>query len=144
MWWAKSYLDHAGLLRSPRRGRFHITDRGRAVLQEAPSHLDITFLERFEEFREFRRASNQAEPVSGQVTPERELQGRETPEETLERAYQTIRTELATELLARVKASSPSFSSGSSSSCCSRWGMGGAVPRLAERLVAPATRGSMA
>ena len=71
VWWAKSYLDHAGLLRSPRRGRFHITDRGRAVLQEAPSHLDITFLERFEEFREFRRASNQAEPVSGQVTPER-------------------------------------------------------------------------
>jgi restriction system protein len=107
--WAKSYLDHAGLLQSPRRGRFHITDRGRAVLQEAPPRLDIAFLERFEEFKEFRRAANRVEPVGSHEAPEEGLQGRETPEETLERAYQTIRAELATDLLARVKASSPSF-----------------------------------
>jgi restriction system protein len=107
--WAKSYLDHAGLLRSPRRGRFQITDRGRAVLQEAPPRIDTAFLERFEAFREFRRAAERAAPVGVQGAPEEGLQGSETPEETLERAYQTIRAELATELLARVKASSPSF-----------------------------------
>jgi restriction system protein len=107
--WAKSYLDHAGLLQSPPRGRFQITDRGRAVLQEAPPRLDIAFLQRFEEFREFRRTAIRVEPGGNHGAPDEGLQGRETPEETLEHAYQTIRAELATELLARVKASSPSF-----------------------------------
>jgi restriction system protein len=108
--WAKSYLDHAGLVQSPRRGRFHITDRGRAVLREAPPRLDIAFLERFEEFREFRRATDRVVgPAGARGVPEEALQGDETPEETLERAYQTIRAELGTELLARVKSSSPSF-----------------------------------
>jgi restriction system protein len=107
--WAKSYRGHAGLIRSPRRGHFQITERGRTVLQEAPSEINIPFLERFEEFREFRRGVDKSAPISVQGTPEAALQGSETPEETLERAYQNIRAELAADLLERVKASSPSF-----------------------------------
>jgi Mrr N-terminal domain len=107
--WAKTYLDHAGLVQSPRRGRFHITERGRTVLQKAPSQIDIAFLEQFEEFRDFRRVVDKPEPPGPTGDTEAARQGRETPEETLERAYQTIRAELATDLLARVKASSPSF-----------------------------------
>ena len=30
--WARTYLKHAGLLESPKRGVFRITDRGRALL----------------------------------------------------------------------------------------------------------------
>jgi restriction system protein len=107
--WAKVYLDHAGLLRSPRRGRFEITERGRTVLQEAPSRIDIAFLERFEEFREFRRTADRSQPGGVNGGTEAALKISETPEETLEGAYQNIRAELASELLARVKASSPSF-----------------------------------
>lgn len=107
--WARSYLHHAGLLQSPRRGCFQITDRGRAVLREAPPQINIAFLEQFEEFKEFRRAVDKSEPGElGEKTGEL-LQLRETPEETLERAYQNIRAELATDLLERVKASSPAF-----------------------------------
>jgi restriction system protein len=43
--WAKVYLEHAGLLSSLRRGHFAITDRGRALLLENPSRIDIHFLE---------------------------------------------------------------------------------------------------
>jgi restriction system protein len=110
--WAKSYLDHAGLLRSPRRGHFEITERGHTVLQEAPSHIDIAFLERFEEFREFRefqRAEDRPVPSGVKDAIIDDLHKSETPEETLERAYQNIRTQLASELLARVKGCSPSF-----------------------------------
>jgi restriction system protein len=53
--WARSYLQYAGLIWTPQRGRFQITDRGRTVLQEAPPRIDIAFLNRFEDFREFRR-----------------------------------------------------------------------------------------
>ena len=34
--WAKSYLQQAGLLLSPRRAHFQISDRGRAVLKTPP------------------------------------------------------------------------------------------------------------
>lgn len=34
--WAKTYLQQAGLLSSPRRGYFQITERGRAVLGKRP------------------------------------------------------------------------------------------------------------
>jgi restriction system protein len=60
--WAKVYLDHAGLLRSPRRGRFQITKRGHTVLHDNLSHIDIPFLEQFEEFRAFQRAADKPEP----------------------------------------------------------------------------------
>jgi restriction system protein len=107
--WAKVYLDHAGLLQSPRRGHFQITERGRTVLQEAPSRIDIPLLERFEDFREFRRAADKLEPGGRESVITEALPIRETPEETLERAYQNIRAELAVNVLERVKASSPTF-----------------------------------
>ena len=34
--WAKTYLQQAGLLSSPRRGYFQITERGRGILAERP------------------------------------------------------------------------------------------------------------
>src|ERR687888_2454828 len=81
--WAKSYLGHAGLLRSSRRGHFEITERGRTVLQEAPAQIDIAFLERFEEFRDFRRAVDKPEPGDLGQQAEDTLLSSETPEETL-------------------------------------------------------------
>jgi restriction system protein len=36
--WAKTYLKKAGLLRSPRRGFFAITDREESVLAQNPSN----------------------------------------------------------------------------------------------------------
>jgi hypothetical protein len=52
--WAKVYLHQARLLDTPRRGMFTINDRGRQVLAENPSRIDVKFLERFPEFVEFR------------------------------------------------------------------------------------------
>ncbi|WP_204216652.1 winged helix-turn-helix domain-containing protein [Pseudomonas saudimassiliensis] len=64
--WAKVYLTQAGVLESPKRGRFHISERDRKILAEAPEKIDIKYLERFEEFQEFRQASskNRTEKVT--------------------------------------------------------------------------------
>jgi restriction system protein len=51
--WAKIYLQQARLLDAPRRGIFMISDRGRQVLAENPSRIDLKLLERFPEFVEF-------------------------------------------------------------------------------------------
>lgn len=106
--WAKVYLTQAGVLESPKRGRFHITERGRKVLAQAPVKIDIKYLEQFEEFQEFRQASskNRTEKVihssDAEVSPA-------TPEETLEQAYQQLRDEVANELLHLIKGNTPEF-----------------------------------
>lgn len=108
--WARSYLGQAGLLASPQRGHFRITDRGLSVLSKQPHRIDIGFLEQFQEFREFREYRNATgatdQPLAAVDT---RAASAITPEETLEQAYQNIRVELGTELLNRVKAASPKF-----------------------------------
>jgi restriction system protein len=107
--WAKVYLEQAGLLSSSRRAHFLITDQGRSLLTESPTRIDIHVLERFAEFREFRNASRTAERSTGTVIPDETPVATATPEEMLETAYQSIRVELVSELLSRVKTASPRF-----------------------------------
>ena len=101
--WAKVYLQQAGLLLSPRRGHFVISDRGREVLKAPPARIDIKFLEQFPEFAEFRRKRRE-----GPVPPATEAE-LETPEEALEAAYLKMRGSLASEVLDRVKVGSAQF-----------------------------------
>ena len=53
--WAATYLKKGGLLESPRRAHFRITDRGHSVLAKSPRIIDIKFLEQFDEFVDFAR-----------------------------------------------------------------------------------------
>jgi len=104
--WARTYLKKAGLLEDPRRGHFTITERGRRVLEEDPSNIDMESLRqfpRFVEFRESRRGTGEREKEeTGELE---EL----TPEEILEDAYQRIREDLADELLTYVLSSGSGF-----------------------------------
>ena len=52
--WARTYMKKAGLLESPRRGRLKITQRGLDVLAQNPQKINVTFLDQFKEFQEFR------------------------------------------------------------------------------------------
>jgi restriction system protein len=104
--WAKVHLDQAGLLETTKRGWFRITDRGRAALRQPLERITLGFLNQFPEFQEFRKGTkNEAAPSIERGTADET----ETPEETLDRAYRSIRAGLASELLARVKAASPRF-----------------------------------
>ena len=48
--WAKTYLEHAGLLEQNDFGSFKITDRGLETLKQEPEKIDRKYLKRFEEF----------------------------------------------------------------------------------------------
>jgi len=67
--------------------------------------IDVSFLEQFPEFVEFRIKRREAEVSSTDLLEK----AQETPEEVLERAYQDLRQELARELLDYVKKCSPQF-----------------------------------
>ena len=91
-----------------RRSYYRITSRGMEVLKSNPKRIDMKYLERFPEYIEFRdREGARRKPQKEGV----EIAGIEshTPEEVLEEAYQEIRDNLAQELLAVVKGSSPAF-----------------------------------
>lgn len=81
--WAKTYLDKAGLLETPRRAWCRITDAGRKVLAEKPERIDREFLLRFDHFRAFADRSEPGEPVA--VTEPVAEGSLSTPEEALER-----------------------------------------------------------
>ncbi len=109
--WARTYLKKSGLLETTKRSYFKITELGLQLLQENPQKIDIHFLKRFPQFREFVEASkdrrNRKEDVIGELEVEENLP--ETPQELMEKAYQKIRNELASELLNLVKKVSPHF-----------------------------------
>ncbi|MGN8200311.1 restriction endonuclease [Salinisphaera sp. RV14] len=106
--WAKVYLTQAGVLESPKRGKFFISERGRKLLSEKPPRIGIKDLERFKEFQEFRQASNKNRTEKVTHTDEADSPST-TPEETLEQAYQQLRDEVANELLHLIKGNSPEF-----------------------------------
>jgi restriction system protein len=103
--WANTYLKKAELLRSPRRGVFTITDRGKSVLAKNPQKIDLKLLEQFPEFLAFKAKSKAAveDDHVQQVAPTTI----ETPLESLETAYAKIRGDLKAELLDRLKPESP-------------------------------------
>lgn len=104
--WARTYLKKAGLVDSPRRGLFQITDRGRAVLKTNPSTINNQFLDQYPEFKGFRISSKPADVVGIDAQKDDDLQ---TPEESLEQAHQRIRLELADEILQKILSCSPAF-----------------------------------
>jgi restriction system protein len=103
--WAKAHLDHAGVLVSPKRGSFQITDRGRQLLAEGLLRIDLKLLDRYPEARRFRGGIKEGSAAAVDDLPV----SPQTPEERLEQAFQTIRAEIVKELLDRVKAATPSF-----------------------------------
>lgn len=107
--WARTYLKKAGLLKNVSRGNFIITERGLDVLKSNPPAIDVKYLEQFPEFIEFRNATKNENGDSKDKTMSVAHSTNGTPEEILESSYQTLRQELANELLERIKKCSPAF-----------------------------------
>ncbi|MDT3673345.1 restriction endonuclease [Microcystis wesenbergii] len=104
--WAKTYLKKAGLIDSPQRATFVISEKGKEILSQNPAGIDTKFLRQFPEFKEFNRVNKQNETItleSNLSTSDQE----QNPEELLENSYQEIRQALATDLLFILRKLSP-------------------------------------
>lgn len=104
--WAKSYFVQAKVLESPRRAYFKITDRGKKLLAQGHERIDVKVLNQYPKFVEFHTPSKQNKSVP---TPSPEEGISETPEEVLQKAYQSIRSDLAGGILERIQSNSPAF-----------------------------------
>jgi restriction system protein len=114
--WARTYLKKAGLVTSPKRAYLKINDKGLELLKENPSEITAKFLMRYDEFVEFKTIKRQVEfkftrevKTAPSKTELMEDSTDQTPEESLEYAYQKLRSELSKEVLDIVKTCSPAF-----------------------------------
>ena len=99
--WARAHMKMAGLLENTRRGVFHITTRGKEVLSQNLTGINLNFLRQYPEYQEAREKPKDSLPIK-----EEEVQ---TPEEQIEQAYELLRENLSCELLSQLKTVSPAF-----------------------------------
>lgn len=101
--WARTYLDKAGLVETPSRGKYCITDDGKKALASG-KEINIKYLEKSEKFRAFHKTLTPN--VSTLVDEEKD----ESPTEILDTAFQQITATLASQLMDEVmKLSSAQF-----------------------------------
>jgi restriction system protein len=103
--WARTYLTKAGLLKSPRRGYFQITERGFELLKTNPPEVNTKMLTQYDEFKEFRARRKE----KGGQNEQSQIEHYTTPEEALEYGYQKINENLADDLISKIKECTPSF-----------------------------------
>jgi restriction system protein len=116
--WALAYLKRAGLIESPERGKYRLTERGQEVLARSPARIDIDFLNQFPEFVAFRTAPRREPSISSElrkvftegISPT--IDGAAvlmTPDEQIRSGDQRLRESIAAQLLERVMESTPRF-----------------------------------
>ncbi len=102
--WARTYLKKAGLIDSPKRGVFIITEKGLSVLKANPSKINVAFLRQYPEFVEFQTIKRESKELEDEG-----VSSQQTPEESLEYGYQKLKQALAQDLLSKIKSCPPLF-----------------------------------
>lgn len=104
--WAKTHLIQASLLAAPRRAYSTITRPGVEALSKFPNRIDLKVLNGFDGYRLFRGKRKSNEDKEDPVVVEEDSQ---TPEESLENAYEQVRRDVETDLLSQIMSNPPDF-----------------------------------
>jgi len=103
--WARTYLKKAGLLESPRKSYFKITDIGLNVLKQNPAEINSKYLEQFPGFVEFKTIKKTDAEILFVQYPQAEG----TPRESIEENILKLQNDLGGDLIIKIKQSSPEF-----------------------------------
>lgn len=107
--WVRQWLHRARFIESPQKGVYHITERGKTYLA---SHKDLrkADLMAYKEFAEFAlNAKSVKDEKTSKTDSETESVDEMAPIEQMDAAYQSIKDDVAAELLEKVLSISPSF-----------------------------------
>ncbi|HEY4289030.1 MAG TPA: restriction endonuclease [Puia sp.] len=105
--WARTYLKKAGLLENPRRGILNISEAGKKLLDTKPQRIDVKYLKTLPGFKEWHASFSSKDDEI--VVEKAEIESGKTPEELLEYSFLSIKAQLASELLEKVKSCPPAF-----------------------------------
>jgi restriction system protein len=107
--WARTYMNKAGLLEIPERGKVKITPRGIDALKNGPEKISVSWLKQFPEFNEFHTHRPEEGVPIAKVSAASIQEDTATPDEQLEAVHKALMDELADELLKTVRQGTPSF-----------------------------------
>jgi restriction system protein len=96
--WSLQYLKQAGLIQSPDRAKYQITERGISVLKEKPQRITAKYLKKFPEFAGYHQGKGKVKAEQGQDSDTEQI----TPQEYIDIGYAKIMKQLAEEILANV------------------------------------------
>ncbi len=103
--WARTYLDHAGLIATPSRGQYRITQEGKKALASGEI-IDLKYLERYRSFHDFHSVPHGESNSGTEETTETEMEVK-SPMEILDNAFKNVNTSLAEELMTEVMKLTP-------------------------------------
>lgn len=101
--WAKTYLVKAGLIESPQRAHFKLTELGKSVFQQGAECITLEYLDQFESFRGFQGRSLHNTENEQQI----QVSDPESPQERIESALNELNNELVEELMSEIMKISP-------------------------------------
>ena len=107
IYWISTYFRKSLVIEQPNRGFLRITERGRDLLNQNLPRIDMKTLEAYPEYVEFRDKKNDTAPADTQTAIEPSES--KTPDEILEDSYRTIRGNLASDILEKIKSCTPGF-----------------------------------
>jgi restriction system protein len=102
--WACTYMKKAGLIEAPQRAHIRISPQGVKALAANPTAINVAFLKQYPAFQAFHTQNKKAvkdAPI--------DLPSDKTPQESIEVGYQSLRVELAADLLQQISTCSPTF-----------------------------------
>ena len=102
--WSISYLRTGGLIESPERGKYKISELGKEVLQNPPEKITIRFLKEINPNKNlFEREKN----IKNTEEKDLEISEDKTPDELIEEGHRRINQELSSILLQNIENASP-------------------------------------
>ncbi|MBB4835288.1 restriction endonuclease [Acinetobacter schindleri] len=111
--WAKTYLVKAGLINQPKRTYCEISELGKTLNLNNLDAITNEFLAQFESFKEFKfgikEDINSLEKSTNQIIKIEELEGKQTPEETIQNTTELLKSNIKAELLQLIKEKTPKF-----------------------------------
>lgn len=102
--WAITYLKKAGLLISPTRANFQITDEGKKIVDNNITNLDSKYLEKYESFVEFQNLSHKQDDMQFGTNNQDE-----TPLENIVHSFEILKKDACDELLNKILGQSFDF-----------------------------------
>jgi restriction system protein len=120
-------MKRAGVIESPGRGQYVISDRGQALLAEAPAEIRVKTLERYPDYMEFVERSRRKPKDAVEVVVDSEA----TPEERLQAAHEEMQDHVAADVLDRLRAIDPLRFEGIVLEVLTAMGYGGSDPERA-------------
>ena len=101
--WARSHLKMAGLMESTRRGYLRITERGKQLLADKPTNINLSALrQRYPDFKEKLEENNKANSNKATIDSTAAAVPTASPRDVLNAAYQQWDNALKQDLLERM------------------------------------------